>query len=56
MLVVTRKLDEVVHIGEGITVKVVEIRRESVRLGITAPKDVAITQEKPSLPSGQDED
>ncbi len=42
MLVLTRKVGEDVTIGEDITVKVVKINRNTVRLGIEAPQDKRI--------------
>ena len=42
MLVLSRKNGESVDIGGGITVTVVEIRGDKVRLGISAPRDVAV--------------
>jgi carbon storage regulator len=42
MLVLTRRADEEVIIGEDISVKVVEIRGNVVRLGFNAPADVTI--------------
>ena len=42
MLVLSRKVNEVVHIGDNVTVTIVEVRGEKVRLGFSAPKDVAI--------------
>lgn len=42
MLVLSRKVDEVVFIGESIKVMVVEIRGETVRLGIEAPREVLV--------------
>ncbi len=44
MLIVTRKKDQSVRIGEGIVVAVVEINGNEVRIGITAPKDVNIVR------------
>jgi carbon storage regulator len=44
MLVLARKLDEAVLIGEDIVVKIVEIRGDVVRLGITAPKSIPVTR------------
>ena len=46
MLVVTRKKDEKLIIGDGIEVQVLRIGRENVRLGIKAPADVAIYREE----------
>lgn len=42
MLVLTRKVHQSIVIGEGIEVVVLEVRGEQVRLGIRAPKDVAV--------------
>lgn len=42
MLVLSRKIGEEVMIGNGIVVRLVEVRGDKVRLGFTAPKDVAI--------------
>lgn len=42
MLVVTRKRNEAVVIGEGIEVRVLRQGRDGVRLGISAPPHVAI--------------
>ena len=42
MLVVTRKLNEAIVIGDAIEVRVLRSGREGVRLGITAPSDVPV--------------
>ena len=42
MLVLTRKLNQSINIGDDLEVIVVEIRGDQVRLGINAPKDVAV--------------
>jgi carbon storage regulator len=42
MLVLTRKVHQSIVIGDGIEVVVLEVRGEQVRLGIRAPKDVAV--------------
>ena len=42
MLVLSRKKDESIIINDNIVVTVVEIRRDKVRLGFEAPKDVPI--------------
>ena len=42
MLVLARKLDESIVIGDNITIKVISIDKGSVKLGIDAPKDVCI--------------
>ncbi len=42
MLVLTRKSQERILIGEDITVTVVRVQGQSVRIGIDAPPEVAI--------------
>jgi len=42
MLVLTRKSGEKIHIGSGITITVVEVKGNKIRLGIDAPEDVPI--------------
>jgi len=46
MLVLTRCEDEIICIGNDITVMVVRIDRDQVRLGIKAPPDVAIDRQE----------
>ncbi|MGC1275307.1 MAG: carbon storage regulator CsrA [Planctomycetaceae bacterium] len=46
MLVLSRKKDEKIIIGENITLMVIEIRGDKVRLGIDAPKDVSVHREE----------
>jgi carbon storage regulator len=42
MLVLTRKLQQSIVIGDEIEVVVLEIRGEQVRIGIKAPKNVSV--------------
>ena len=42
MLVLTRKIDESIIIGEHTAVTILGIEGDSVKLGITAPRDIAI--------------
>lgn len=42
MLVLARKLDESIVIGEDIVVKVISVDKGVVKLGIEAPKSVSI--------------
>jgi len=42
MLVLTRKVNESIVINEEVSVLVVEVRGDRVRLGIEAPKNVAV--------------
>ena len=46
MLVLSRFKDEKVMIGDNITVTVVEVRGDKVRLGFEAPKDVPIHRQE----------
>jgi carbon storage regulator len=42
MLVLTRKKSEAIRIGDDITIKVIDVRGKTVRLGIEAPGHVSI--------------
>ena len=42
MLVLTRKTNESIMIGEDVEVTVLAVSRDKIRLGIDAPKDVPI--------------
>jgi len=42
MLVLSRKANETIVIGDDIVVTVVEIRHDRVRLGIEAPREVTV--------------
>ena len=42
MLVLTRKRDEVIHISDGIVIKIISTGRSTVKIGIQAPGDVRI--------------
>ena len=42
MLVLTRKQQEQIHIGDNITITVVRIHGNSVRIGIEAPQSVRV--------------
>ena len=46
MLVLSRKKDEKIVIGDNITLMVIEIRGDKVRLGIEAPRDVTVHREE----------
>lgn len=42
MLVLNRKTGEKIHVGDDITITVLEVQGNRVRIGIDAPLDVAI--------------
>ena len=46
MLVLSRKQDEKIMIGDNITLMVISIQGDKVRLGIDAPKEVSIHREE----------
>lgn len=46
MLVLSRKLGESVQVGNGIVIRIVEVRRSRVRIGIEAPSSVRIQREE----------
>lgn len=46
MLVLTRRENQSIMIGNDIVVTVLEVRGDQVRLGIRAPRDVAVHREE----------
>jgi len=46
MLILTRRVGEAMKLGEEITVTVLSVRGNQVRIGIDAPKSVAIQREE----------
>ncbi len=46
MLVLTRRVNERVVIGDNIVVTVLEVHGEQVRIGIEAPRDVKVFREE----------
>ncbi len=46
MLVLTRRVNESIVIGNDIVVTVLEVQRDSIRLGIKAPHNVEINREE----------
>lgn len=46
MLVLSRKCEESIEIGDDIVITVVGIHGDKVRLGITAPADVPVHREE----------
>ena len=47
MLALTRKKGEALVINNNIEITVLEIRGDQIKLGITAPKDVPVSERKP---------
>ncbi|MEL6949884.1 MAG: carbon storage regulator CsrA [Pseudomonadota bacterium] len=46
MLILTRRVGETVVIGEDISVTVLGVKGNQIRLGINAPKDVAVHRQE----------
>ena len=46
MLVLTRRVDETLMVGDEVTVTVLGVKRNQVRIGINAPKEVGIHREE----------
>lgn len=46
MLILTRRVGETLTIGENVTVTVLGIKGTQIRLGIKAPRDVAVHREE----------
>ena len=42
MLVLTRKTNESIMIGEDVEISVVEVKGDQVKLGITAPRNIKV--------------
>jgi carbon storage regulator len=46
MLILTRRIGETLVVGDDVTVTVLGVKGNQVRLGINAPKDVAVHREE----------
>jgi len=46
MLVLTRKVDDAIRIGNDIVITIISIDKKNVRIGIDAPEDVMILREE----------
>jgi len=46
MLILTRKVGEMIRIGDAVVIRVLEVRGSQVRLGVDAPTDVRIFREE----------
>ena len=55
MLILTRRVGEAMKLGEDITVTVLGVRGNQVRIGIDAPKSVSIQREEIYSPAITDQ-
>jgi len=46
MLILSRKINEKVIIGDDITISIIEVRGDQVRIGIDAPKKVKVFRQE----------
>ena len=46
MLILTRRVGETLMIGDAVTVTILGVKGNQVRVGINAPKDVAVHREE----------
>lgn len=53
MLVLTRKKNEKIRIGDNVVVTVIDIGGGRVKLGVEAPKEVSITRPDANPPSDE---
>lgn len=46
MLILSRKINEKIMIGEDITLSIIEIRGDQVKIGVDAPKSVKVFRQE----------
>ena len=46
MLILTRRVGETLMIGDDVTITVLGVKGNQVRIGVNAPKDVAVHREE----------
>ena len=56
MLVLTRKTTEKIQIGENVTITILRVKGQAVRVGIDAPRDVRIVRTELPVESPEGED
>jgi carbon storage regulator len=46
MLILTRKLGESIIVGENIQISIIDINKKNIKLGVNAPKSIAVFREE----------
>lgn len=46
MLILSRKIDEKIKIGDNITITLIEVRGDQVKIGVEAPKNVKVFRQE----------
>ena len=46
MLILTRRVGETLMVGDDVTVTVLGVKGNQVRIGVTAPRDIAVHREE----------
>lgn len=49
MLILTRKTGETIRIGDSVAITVLEVKGHQIRLGIDAPRHIAVDREEVAL-------
>ena len=46
MLILTRRVGETIMVGDEVTVTVLAVKGQQIRIGVNAPRDVAVHREE----------
>ncbi len=46
MLILSRKVDEKIKIGDNITITLIEVRGDQVKIGVEAPKNIKVFRQE----------